>query len=185
MCEPTGTNRPTLNTTLTPSFGRTRPRGSGINTHCLQPLYEKHPTHPPPLLCPAQTRTRKREKGGAVWTQLETCGGHSVGETPSTPFRTWKLSPTTPMVLHPRGCGRVGHRRTNTKHTGAPCHTARGPHHHHHPHTTCRVRPAIHVSHDRCIAWWRYRVTTHAQDDAAKTLSSVGLNLVDSIALRE
>src|ERR671925_72855 len=28
------------------------------------------------------------------------------------PFRTRKLSPPAPMVLHPRGCGRVGHRRT-------------------------------------------------------------------------
>src|SRR6478752_9776199 len=28
------------------------------------------------------------------------------------PFRTRKLRPTAPMVLHPGGCGRVGHRRT-------------------------------------------------------------------------
>ena len=28
------------------------------------------------------------------------------------PFRTRKLRPTAPMVLHSRGCGRVGHRRT-------------------------------------------------------------------------
>lgn len=27
------------------------------------------------------------------------------------PFRTRKLRPTAPMVLHPGGCGRVGHRR--------------------------------------------------------------------------
>ncbi len=27
------------------------------------------------------------------------------------PSRTRKLSPTAPMVLHPPGCGRVGHRR--------------------------------------------------------------------------
>src|SRR3954447_2130604 len=28
------------------------------------------------------------------------------------PFRTRKLSSPAPMVLHPGGCGRVGHRRT-------------------------------------------------------------------------
>src|SRR4051794_832215 len=28
------------------------------------------------------------------------------------PFRTRKLRPTAPMVLHSGGCGRVGHRRT-------------------------------------------------------------------------
>ena len=28
------------------------------------------------------------------------------------PFRTRKLSPPAPMVLHSTGCGRVGHRRT-------------------------------------------------------------------------
>ena len=28
------------------------------------------------------------------------------------PFRTRKLRPTAPMVLHPGGCGTVGHRRT-------------------------------------------------------------------------
>ena len=36
------------------------------------------------------------------------------------PFRTRKLRPTAPMVLHSRGCGRVGHRRTTPK-------TGRGP----------------------------------------------------------
>src|SRR5256885_15934299 len=29
------------------------------------------------------------------------------------PSRTRKLSPPAPMVLHPTGCGRVGHRRTS------------------------------------------------------------------------
>src|SRR5690242_17911865 len=30
------------------------------------------------------------------------------------PFRTRKLSPPAPMVLHSGGCGRVGHRRTSS-----------------------------------------------------------------------
>jgi hypothetical protein len=34
------------------------------------------------------------------------------GKRPVT-FRTRKLSPPAPMVLHSGGCGRVGHRRTN------------------------------------------------------------------------
>ena len=41
-------------------------------------------------------------------------GGHSDRETPGTPFRTRKLSLTAPMVLHPPGCGRVGHHRAQT-----------------------------------------------------------------------
>ena len=41
------------------------------------------------------------------------------------PFRTRKLRPTAPMVLHPGGCGRVGHRRTTIRsrtpnHVGGP-----------------------------------------------------------------
>ena len=36
-----------------------------------------------------------------------------LGKRPAT-FRTRKLSPTTPMVLHPTGCGRVGNRRNHT-----------------------------------------------------------------------
>src|SRR3954462_5579280 len=35
------------------------------------------------------------------------------------PSRTRKLRPTAPMVLHPGGCGRVGHRR-NTIHGRGP-----------------------------------------------------------------
>src|SRR3954468_9725325 len=36
------------------------------------------------------------------------------------PFRTRKLSSPAPMVLHPRGCGRVGHRRTSLHSRAAP-----------------------------------------------------------------
>ena len=41
------------------------------------------------------------------------------------PFRTRKLRPTAPMVLHPRECGRVGHRRTTI--TGKRPHPTVGP----------------------------------------------------------
>src|SRR6266496_3685316 len=53
-----------------------------------------------------------------------TCGVfHSVsvviasGKRP-VPFRTRKLSLTAPMVLQPKGCGRVGHRRTQFRKGG-------------------------------------------------------------------
>ena len=44
------------------------------------------------------------------------------------PFRTRKLSLAAPMVLHPPGCGRVGHRRTHPPQGGdieGPNHTVR------------------------------------------------------------
>ena len=42
----------------------------------------------------------------------------AAGKRP-VPFRTRKLSLPAPMVLHSRGCGRVGHRRTQL-HTRTP-----------------------------------------------------------------
>jgi hypothetical protein len=56
--------------------------------------------------------------------------GHRVtaviawGKRP-VPSRTRKLRPTAPMVLHPGGCGRVGHRRTTI--TARPRHHVSGP----------------------------------------------------------
>src|SRR5687767_14563073 len=47
------------------------------------------------------------------------------GKRPAT-FRTRKLSPPAPMVLHPTECGRVGHRRTNFDVRAAPFRD--GPH---------------------------------------------------------
>ena len=47
-------------------------------------------------------------------------GGHSGRDTPGLfPFRTRKLRLPAPMVLHPPGCGRVGHRRLHTTKGGA------------------------------------------------------------------
>src|SRR4051794_41575593 len=42
----------------------------------------------------------------------------AAGKHPA-PSRTRKLSQPAPMVLHPRGCGRVGRRRTTTHPMGA------------------------------------------------------------------
>ena len=44
----------------------------------------------------------------------------AVGSRP-VPFRTRKLSPPAPMVLHSGGCGRVGRRRHNNLFVGRGC----------------------------------------------------------------
>jgi hypothetical protein len=49
---------------------------------------------------------RPRARTGARVTAVIAWGKRPV------PSRTRKLRPTAPMVLHPGGCGRVGHRRT-------------------------------------------------------------------------
>ena len=55
---------------------------------------------------PQQTEQHHKFFGGVSrWPWR--CGKRPV------PFRTRKLSPPAPMVLHPRECGRVGHRRTH------------------------------------------------------------------------
>ena len=67
-------------------------------------------------------------------------GGHSGRDTPGLfPFRTRKLRLPAPMVLHPPGCGRVGHRRLHTTTGGArhgpPLLFFPYPHTHTGPHT--------------------------------------------------
>ena len=44
----------------------------------------------------------------------------AAGTRPDLPFRTRKLRLPAPMVLHPPGCGRVGHRRQTTTKGGPP-----------------------------------------------------------------
>ena len=44
----------------------------------------------------------------------------AAGTRPDLPFRTRKLRLPAPMVLHPPGCGRVGHRRPHHKKRGGP-----------------------------------------------------------------
>src|SRR5690606_16442889 len=43
----------------------------------------------------------------------------AAGKHPD-PYRTRKLSPPAPMVLHPNGCGRVGHRRNTQPRAPGP-----------------------------------------------------------------
>lgn len=92
--EPTGTNWPTLHETT---------KTQQPLKDCLQPLYKSHSTHTPNT---GGVEQHKRVTTFAVVIV--------VGKRPET-FRTRKLSPQTPMVLHPTECGRVGHRRNTTQ----------------------------------------------------------------------
>lgn len=82
-------------------------------------------------------RHRRRARGARVTAVI------AWGKRP-VPSRTRKLRPTAPMVLHPGGCGRVGHRRTtirsrasNHQVGGSPTLT---------PHTTAPARAPVHTA---------------------------------------
>ena len=125
-----------------------RPPGEGQND--TRPLCDTRIPHPP--LGRGMIRPGKRG------------GGHSGRDTPGLfPFRTRKLRLPAPMVLHPPGCGRVGHRRLHTTKGGGPPrappffsrthtathtgHTATHAHGHAHTHTHVRghTRTATHA----------------------------------------
>src|SRR3954462_4653196 len=92
--ELTGTNRPSdLNTPT--------PRGWVKNLLRLRSL------------CGSRNTTGNRRIHPAQRVLLSVSVVIAVGKHP-VPFRTRKLSPPAPMVLHRRRCGRVGHRRTQT-----------------------------------------------------------------------
>ena len=99
----------------------------GGGTEEPQPLYEPRPTHPPTPPHDGPTKGGDGRHNLVVVT--------APGKRPAT-FRTWKLSPAAPMVLHPRGCGRVGNRH-NTPPRGA-AHTSAAPQPHTHTHTRTR-----------------------------------------------
>ena len=134
----TGTNRPITYTTH-PSRERiqkTFTPGKGTKKQdCLRPLCGSQPTNPlleeqnhnkitTPHLRPRPQRTccnhrfphprEQRVRGGARVTAVIAWGKRPV------PSRTRKLRPTAPMVLHPGGCGRVGHRRNTINGRGPP-----------------------------------------------------------------
>lgn len=98
-----------------------------------------------------------------------------MGKRPAT-FRTRKLSPTTPMVLHPTGCGRVGNRRNHTtnkgvggrtkdrEHTRVPCFPLLHPpppFHTPHQHTTQHT-PTHTPTHNRGQARTTAHTTPHS-----------------------
>ena len=93
--EPTGTNWPTLHETT-----KTQPKRLLATT--IRITLNPHPPTP----TRGGVEQHKRVTTFAVVIV--------VGKRPET-FRTRKLSPQTPMVLHPTECGRVGHRRNITQ----------------------------------------------------------------------
>ena len=132
-----------------------------------QPLYEPRPTHPPPNHTAGQdTPTHDGPtKGGG--------GRHNLvvvtapGKRPAT-FRTWKLSPAAPMVLHPRGCGRVGNRH-NTPPRGAAHTSAAPPHtptHTRARQTSTRARPHNNAGTQHATTRTRAHARQHAREHA-------------------
>ena len=95
-----------------------QPNTSTSSTTDVTPQIYRHHT-PPPRWEEKTVRQVARVTAVIAW-----------GKRP-VPFRTRKLRPTAPMVLHPRECGRVGHRRTTLSNTRkrrrAPHHQVRGP----------------------------------------------------------
>ena len=87
-----------------------------------------------------------RPSGGGMIRPGKRGGGHSGRDTPGLfPFRTRKLRLPAPMVLHPPGCGRVGHRRLHTTKGGpatGPPFFSRTPATHDHAHTQSIRAPA-------------------------------------------
>ena len=126
LTELTGTNRPTQTTTPLNTTHLACVRMPGVSdTACARrPLYGPHPTQPH-----TSTHTQRVVSGqprqpdnritvttiktahalpvqSSRWSQRQGNARH--------PSRTRKLSLTAPMVLHPPGCGRVGHHRAHT-----------------------------------------------------------------------
>src|SRR4029078_10386452 len=97
--QPTGTNRPrACLTNPQPKPQKHTPQFlARVHTHISTPKTK----HPP------QTRHTGRGRVHRVTAAIAT------GKHPD-PYRTRKLSLPAPMVLQPRGCGRVGRRRTYT-----------------------------------------------------------------------
>ena len=123
-------------------FKRRSHPGKGTKKQdCLRPLCGSQPTNP--LLenrqlnnTTPQPRSLFRSEH-VVTTDFPTPGNSHGGGARVTaviawgkrpvPFRTRKLRPTAPMVLHPGGCGRVGHRRNTIKRSRTPNHVGGPP----------------------------------------------------------
>ena len=123
----TGTNRPITYTTHHPANPFKRGFAPGAvqrnktacvhyvvpnqQTRCLRTQQNNNTT----VVTRFPTPTPSRHTGcGAKVTAVIAWGKRPV------PFRTRKLRPTAPMVLHPGGCGRVGHRRNIITRSRAP-----------------------------------------------------------------
>ena len=130
----TGTNRPTTYTTQHTLHASTMwfpTNNPGTNNRITRNQHrfvtKDFPHHPPRCV------TGNKVTAAIAW-----------GKRPD-PFRTRKLRPTAPMVLHPTGCGRVGHRRTTIQVEGPPTRGAlphlNPPNNRHHPASTSNYAP--------------------------------------------
>ena len=120
--ELTGTNRPTQ--TTTPHTHPPHNRGGVGETaaKCEASTIRSTP-NPPPQPPPTHTRVGGGKGRWATTQPHSATDGTALptavsvvtatGKRPA-PSRTRKLSLTAPMVLHPPGCGRVGHHRAHT-----------------------------------------------------------------------
>jgi len=138
----TGTNRP-----RTYHKNATRPLCNSGDT--TTPAVVASPTPHPSLGHPRERSWRagesnKRPLVPTVEKQLHNVTAVIAKGKRPVPFRTRKLSPSAPMVLHPPGCGRVGRRRTHIPQKGRN-HTRFLPfcafHPHQHPPTRPRSAP--------------------------------------------
>ena len=162
--EPTGTNGPTPHQPPQPPTGGTTTPG--------QPPPARRPATGPPDQPGGRRNHYTNHDQPTPHPTHHTAGQHggrhnlvvvtAPGKRPAT-YRTWKLSPAAPMVLHPRGCGRVGNRH-NTPPGGGPRTQARPPH------THPRAQPHEHT-HTRNHAGTRAHTHTgtHARNDAKNT----------------
>ena len=126
----TGTNRPTTYTTqhtarvhyVVPEQqpNRSQEPTPQLNNNTTVETNSCNTVFPPPHRATGTGGTGNRVTAVIAW-----------GKRP-VPFRTRKLRPTAPMVLHPGGCGRVGHRRTTIH--GKPRPPGRGS-----PHLTTKT----------------------------------------------
>ena len=121
--ELTGTNRPTQTTPPTPTAKQGRVGETAAK--CEASTIRSTP-NPPPNHTHTQVGGGKRGGRPHHTTESTTRDGTALpivvsvvtatGKRPA-PSRTRKLSLTAPMVLHPPGCGRVGHHRAHLERT--------------------------------------------------------------------
>ena len=134
-----------IDRTWKPRKGRSRPalmvednttppplRGGGIDTTANETCGNEHERpqaidnetrvhRPVPEPSPRPAPPRKRRAGTTEFAAVMAWGRRPV------PFRTRKLRPSTAMVLHSEGCGRVAHRRSTTHKGPRTAHAATGP----------------------------------------------------------
>ena len=163
-----GRSRPALmvedNTTPTPL------RGGGIDTTANETCGNEHERpqaidnetrvhRPVPEPSPRPAPPRKRRAGTTEFAAVMAWGRRPV------PFRTRKLRPSTAMVLHSEGCGRVAHRRSTTHkgprtahaatgplpHTPTRTHTRKRTRHHHKPSTATYAVGSLRLCNSNCV----------------------------------